>query len=272
MHPPDDMPGTAALTVLPESLRERLARAPLMLFLDVDGTLAPISARPEEAAVPAETKRVVAALAVMAGTQVVLVSGRSAAEARRMVSATHVWAVGNHGSEAIGPNGEEVVDERVQPYEASLARVARRLEALLKAVPGVIVEDKRWSLSVHYRLADPAVVPQVQATVAHVAAEHGLRLHDGKMVYEVRTPVEVDKGTAVLALARQLAGDDTLLAFIGGDGTDEDAFRALRASDPGALTVRVTHGQDVPTEAQYTLNDTGDVLDFLREVMRLRSV
>lgn len=267
---PDATHEPSPLIPLPDDLRQRLTRLPLLLFLDVDGTLAPIAPRPEEAVVPPETKRVVAALAALRDTQVALVSGRSAAEARRMVSASHVWAAGNHGSEAIGPDGEEVVDEGVRPYEAALALVSQRLSALLKPVAGVLVEDKRWSLSVHYRLADPAVIPNVQATVVHLAAEHGLTVHEGKMVHEVRAPARVDKGTAVLALARRLADEQTMLAFIGDDRTDEDAFRALTASDPDSLTVRVTHGSSVPTSARYFLEDTSDVLSFLEQVLALR--
>lgn len=268
---PRDGDRPAPLLPLGAELREVLARAPLLLFLDVDGTLAPIASRPEEAVVPAETKRAVTAVAALDDTRVALVSGRSASDARRMVAATHVWAVGNHGSEAVGPDGEEIVDDRVAPYEAVLAQAARRLEALLRPVPGVIVEDKRWSLSVHYRLADPAIVPGVQATVTRVAVELGLTVHEGKKVFEVRAPVSVDKGTAIISLVERLGDDGATIAFVGDDRTDEDAFRAMRERYPDGVTVRVVHGQDVPTLARYTLEDTNEVRAFLEELVRLRN-
>src|SRR5690606_12139422 len=122
----------------------------------------------EDATVPAETRRAVAAASALDGVHVALVSGRSAADARRMVSATHVWAVGNHGCEAIGPDGEVVIDPQVAPFEHAMTRASRELEGLLGAVPGVIVEDKRWTLSIHYRLTDSALVPRVRAAVDRV--------------------------------------------------------------------------------------------------------
>lgn len=260
---------TPLLPFTPE-LADRLTRSPLLLFLDVDGTLAPIAPRPEEATVPPETRRAVSAATSLAGVQVALVSGRSATDARRMVAATKVWAVGNHGSEAIGPDGEVIVDAQVAPYESSMRRSARTLESLLHAVPGVIVEDKRWTLSVHYRLADPALVPLVQATVERVAKENGLLIHEGKMVFEVRSPALVNKGTAVLALVERLEGRSGTVVFVGDDRTDEDAFRALRLDGDDAVTVRVTPGEGLPTAAEYTLEGPDEVRTFLEELVRLR--
>lgn len=260
------------LLPLARAVRERLTRTPLLLFLDVDGTLAPIAPRPEDAGVPPETRRAVAAVAAQDGVHVALVSGRSATDARRMVAVSHVWAVGNHGCEAIGPDGEQIVDPEAAPYEGAMARAARALEALLQPVQGVIVEDKRWTLSVHVRLADPAIVPRVKATVDRVAAEGGLVVRDGKMVFEVRPPVRVNKGTAVLALARRLASAAGTVAFVGDDQTDEDAFRALRqVYGATSVTVRVAPSEAMPTVAEFSLADPSEVRRFLEDLVTLRS-
>lgn len=270
--PPDERRPTGALLPLGAPARARLTRTPLLLFLDVDGTLAPIAPRPEDATVPPETRRVVAAVSALDGVHVALVSGRSAADARRMVSVSNVWAVGNHGAEAIGPDGEEIVDPEAAPFEGAMARTARTLESLLRPVQGVIVEDKRWTLSVHYRLADPAIVPRVKATVDRVAGEAGLVVHDGKMIFEVRPPVRVNKGTAVLSLARRLGDGSGTVAFVGDDRTDEDAFRALRhAYADASLTVRVAPTAESPTIAEFAVADTGEVRRFLEELVGLRS-
>lgn len=262
---------TAPLLPLDDRVAERLARSPLILLLDVDGTLAPIVERPELAAVPPETQRAVAALAAIEGVTVSLVSGRAAADARRMVGVGNVWAVGNHGAETIGPDGDVLVDPLVAPHEQGMTRTARALDQLLEPVHGVIVEDKRWTLSIHYRLADPEVVPRVRATVERVATEAGLVVHEGKKVLEVRPPVRVDKGTAVLALARRLGGEDGGVLFAGDDRTDEDAFRALRSQLPEAITVRIAPSEELPTVAAWALADPDEMRRFLELIPGVRA-
>ncbi|MEO7083911.1 MAG: trehalose-phosphatase, partial [Gemmatimonadaceae bacterium] len=76
------------------SLARRLDGQPLLLLLDIDGTLAPIASRPDEARLPAATQRVLAELAMLPGTYVVATSGRSARDARRLVGVDNVWIVG----------------------------------------------------------------------------------------------------------------------------------------------------------------------------------
>jgi trehalose-phosphatase len=138
--------------------------------------------------VPADTRRVIAALAARPHVRIALVSGRSATDARRMVGVAKLWVVGNHGAETVGPDGETFVDPQVAPYGAAIAQASRRLSALVAPVPGVFVEDKRWTLSVHYRLADAGIVPRLKATVDTVAAQLRLKVMEGKMVFEVRAP------------------------------------------------------------------------------------
>ena len=263
----------AAPVVASPALERRLSGTPLLVLLDVDGTLAPIAPRPEEAAVPPETRRAVAALASRPGTHVALVSGRSAADARRLVAVSSVHAIGNHGCEVMGPDGDVVVDPAVAPYRDALALVARALEPLLAEVPGVLLEDKVWTLSVHYRLADPGIVPRLRGVVADVAARHGLPITEGKKVLEVRPPVTVDKGTAVLALAERIGalGDGASLLYAGDDTTDEDAFRRLRARTPRAVTVRVAAGGSAPaTAAEFVVRDPAEMRELLEWVGALR--
>lgn len=258
---------------LSSGTEERLAGVPLVVMLDVDGTLAPIASRPEEATVPPETRRLVAALAARDGVHVALVSGRAAVVARRMVSVANVWAIGNHGFEITGPDGEELVDPQVAPYRPVMAQAARKLTAQVAHVPGVIFEDKTWTHSIHYRLAEQTVVPRLRAAIEDTAKQLGLKVTEGKLVLEVRPPLRVDKGTAVLTLAHRLDGlrATSSLIFIGDDRTDEDAFRALRARAPHAVTVRVTHGDDTPTAAEFNVGDTPDVRELLEWLLALRT-
>ena len=264
---------TATLFPVPPAMAARLGGTPCVVMLDVDGTLAPIAPRPEAAEVPPETRRVVAALAARDGVHVVLVSGRAANDARRLVSVDGAWVIGNHGFEVLSPNGEEVIDPEVASTRPLIAQAADRIAPQVEYVPGVILEDKGWTLSIHYRLADAGVLPRLRAVVEEAALPLGLRVTDGKKVIEVRPSTRIDKGTAVLSLGTRLGGlrEGGSLIFIGDDRTDEDAFRALRDHSPDAVTVRVIHDEDAQTSAEFTLRDTAEVRAFLEWLLELRS-
>lgn len=255
-------------------LAARLSGSPCLILLDVDGTLAPIVERHDQAAVPPATQRIIATLASKPGVHIALVSGRSVADARRMVGVERVWAVGNHGSETMTPDGNLAIDPQVASYRSAIAQVASTLEPLIAMVPGVVLENKTWTLSVHYRLANPGVVPRLRGAITELARRHSLRVMEGKMIFEVRPPVQVDKGTAVVSLATQLGGFDegASMLFIGDDTTDEDGFRVLRDRVPGAVTVRVFDGElaTADTAAEFMVQGTEGVRRMLEWLAALR--
>src|SRR4051812_26460108 len=103
--------------------RSRLTGRPLLLMLDVDGTLAPIAPRPSLARVPDDTRRVLASLATQPGVSVALVSGRAARDARNIVGVANLWTIGNHGAEVMDPTGHTTVDPGVARYAAAMRGV-----------------------------------------------------------------------------------------------------------------------------------------------------
>jgi trehalose 6-phosphate phosphatase len=264
---------TTPLLPLSAATKARLAGTPLVVMLDVDGTLAPIVPVFDQATVPFETQRAVASLLARPGVQVALVSGRGAAVARRMVGVTNVWVAGNHGFELQGPNGEDFADPDVASYRDVIATAVTRLHPRVSAMEGVIVEDKAITLSVHWRLADPATVPQLREAIDNVAQPLGLRVTEGKRIFEIRPPALIDKGTAVLGLAERLTSgrEDASIVFAGDDVTDEDAIRALRASHPRAVTVRILGDENPATAAEFSLRDTDAMRQFLEELARARA-
>lgn len=241
----------------------RLDGRPLAIMLDVDGTLAPIAPRPQDAAVPTETRAIVARLAAIPAVHVALVSGRAAADAYGMVDVAGVWVLGNHGMELRTPQGAVQTDPAVQRFEEDIASAARELASRTRALAGVIVENKRWSLSVHYRLADEPLTEEVVRLVRDVALTRGLRVTDGKKVVELRPPVSVDKGTATIMLAERLGAlDHGAALFAGDDRTDEDAFRALRRRKSSVVTIRIGH--DVQeTDAEFGLESADEFRQLL---------
>ena len=263
---------TRPLLPLAPDTRARLAGTPLVVMLDVDGTLAPIAPVFDQAAVPPETQRAVASLLERPDVHVALVSGRGAAVARRMVGVSNVWVVGNHGFEIQGPNGEDFADPIVMSYRDVIATAVTRLRPHISTMEGVIVEDKTITLSVHWRLAAPATVPRLREAVDDVATALGLRVTEGKRIFEIKPPALIDKGTAVLALAERLTSgrDDASIVFAGDDVTDEDAIRALREHHARSVTIRVLGEENPPTEAEFSLHGTEAMRQFLEELALAR--
>ena len=262
--PPAGSAAGGVLGALAAALRERLGGAPLLTLLDVDGTLAPIVDHPEHAAVPAATRCVLERLVRRPRTHVAVVSGRAAADAARVVGVPGVWVIGNHGAERVDPEGRAAVDPLVAPFADAVATAGRELGPAVARTPGAELEDKRWTMTLHFRrVADPAAVDVLRAAARAAAGAHGLELREGKKVLELRPPVRVDKGVASLRLAADLGAlaPAASLFYAGDDTTDEDAFRALRDADPRAVTVRVAPGVDavapMPTAAEFTVPDVG---------------
>jgi trehalose 6-phosphate phosphatase len=197
------------------SVREAPRRTALLL--DVDGTLAPIVERPEDAAVPPETRAELERLAARYAL-VACVSGRTSADAAATVGVETVVYVGTHGLE-LEPEAEQ--------WAAALHEFAAGV-----AWPA---EDKALSVSFHYRGAlDEAAARAELEEVAGRARAAGLRARFGRKVLELMPPIDANKGTAI----RRLLADRELrrALYAGDDTTDLDAFRAL---DDLELGVRV---------------------------------
>jgi trehalose 6-phosphate phosphatase len=222
------------------------------VLLDIDGTLAPIVERPEDAAVPEETRAEIARLAARYAL-VACISGRAADDARRLVGLDSIGYVGVHGLET----------------DPEAKRFAPQLEAFAERIPWPwTVENKGGvTLAFHFREAsDEAEAQRRVDDVAAAAEEVGLIAHRGRKVLEVRPPVSVDKGTAV---RRLLEGRPVTRAlYAGDDTTDLDAFRGLEEAGLGvALKVAVGSPEMNPallTRADIVVDGPGELLSLLR--------
>lgn len=256
----------------------RLDGSPLAVLLDVDGTLAPIAPRPQDARVPEATRAVLHELVALPDVHVALVSGRSASDAAWVASVEGAWVLGNHGVELRSPEGEITADELVRPWESAVARAASALTRIADSTDGAILEDKRWTLSLHYRLVEEPAAAALIAVAREVAEATGLRVTEGKKVVELRPPVDINKGTATVTLARKLGAltSDASLLFAGDDRTDEDAFRALREHRADCVTVRVVgatgHEAAVDTHAEFAVATPESLREVLRWLVARRAV
>ena len=229
------------------SALDALAEAPdrAAIVLDVDGTLAPIVRRPDEAAVPEEARRELERL-VARYALVACVSGRTGEDARRLVAVDGVRYVGSHGLE-LAPEADRWRD-KIHRFAASVDWP---------------VEDKGLTVSFHYREAeneDDAL--EYLEGVAERARAAGLVPRFGRKVLELRPPVDADKGTAVTQLLAEAGLRRALYA--GDDTTDLDAFRAL---DGLELGIRIAVSSD---EAPSELVEAADiVVDSPAELLSL---
>lgn len=199
--------------------RERIARfvaRRALLTFDIDGTLAPIVARPEAARIPAPLQQALAQLCARA--QVAVLTGRGRDDARRMLAFQPAYVLGNHGVE--GLPGAQASVARLAEVCAGWRAALERQRTLGQA--GVVLEDKRYSLSLHYRRApDPPYAERVIA--ARVAAlSPPAHVVMGKCVVNLLPPGAPTKGDALRMLLRQLPCGCAIYA--GDDDTDEHVF------------------------------------------------
>ncbi len=211
------------------------------LVLDFDGVLAPIVADPTTSALP---DRVSASLGRLAGRLglVAIISGRPAAFLAERVGVPGVPLLGSYGMEQ-SRDGVRQIDQEAEKWLGQVHTASLELRELLGASPGIRVEEKSVSVAVHWRQAPDhaAAAEEVRRATARIADDLGLRLEPGKLVEELRPPIDVDKGSTVAALLaehRELSA----FAYAGDDLGDIPALRAAR--DAGGYALVIDHGQE----------------------------
>jgi trehalose 6-phosphate phosphatase len=220
------------------------------LFLDIDGVLAPIVARPEDARVPPETRAELERLADRYGL-VAAVTGRPSDEARGIVGVESMIYVGEHGLE-LDPDAEDW---------------AGRIHGYAGGVSWSDVEVKPLSVAFHYRTArDHELAREQLEPVAVAALDEGFRTRWGRMVLEVLPPVDASKGTAV---RRLLATSGLRRAlYAGDDTTDLDGFAALDGLD-AAVRVAVSSAEgpvELGERADLVVGSPAAFLELLRQL------
>ncbi|MEX1367429.1 MAG: trehalose-phosphatase [Nannocystaceae bacterium] len=247
------------------TLRQALSGGPLAVFLDYDGTLTPIRARPQDAVIDPGMRQAVQRLSERCF--VAVVTGRGLDDVRSLVGLPGLVYAANHGLEIAGPDLRFEPDPTLRPTFAALRPA---VDALVDGIEGVVVEHKGLSVAIHYRLADPGLVPQLEAGVDRLVAAHeGLRKGTGKMVMELRPAIDWHKGAAVRWLCDHLqqahGGARPVPLMLGDDRTDEDALEAVREDGVGIF---VGH-PGWATAASYGLRDPAAVKVLLQRLAEL---
>ncbi|TQN40790.1 trehalose 6-phosphate phosphatase [Blastococcus colisei] len=229
------------------------SRRPLLVASDYDGVLARLRDDPSAAVPEAGVAEVLARLVDADRVTVALVSGRGVADLRTTsgLSGPFRW-VGSHGAEFDGPLTGELAARR-DALVTQLAPVVAR-------VAGARLEVKPASVAVHVRPVPDRVAAAALLDEVRTLADSSLTMKPGKDVLELAV-TDADKGSALLRLAGELGAAATV--YLGDDVTDEDAFRALGASD---VTIKVGDGE---TDARHRVPDTAGALAVLERLADL---
>jgi trehalose 6-phosphate phosphatase len=235
-------------------LLEELASRHALLAFDFDGTLAPIVADRDAAQLRPETRQLLRALSLLHPCAVI--SGRARGDVSARLRGIPLFAiVGNHGAEA----GRGPLD---RTRREQLVGWMRSLKQDLSLVPGIDVEDKGFSLAVHYRHV-PAPAAARQLVLRATTALEGARVSRGHAVVNVAPGDAPDKGTALLDLVRR-AGPRPVL-YVGDDRTDEHVFRSA------SIDVGVRVGRTARSAARWYLATQRALDDLLRAMLSARS-
>lgn len=250
--------GAATLEEMPLSdLAAQLDPRKTAFFFDVDGTLIDIAPHPDAVEVPHGLVDDLERLSAAADGALALVSGRQAAALDRLFQPLLLPVSGVHGAELRRMPAGELV-EIGQELDAGLRAALSRLSVLLE---GVLVEDKRASVALHYRNS-PSIAPELEAEIARIVAQDSrhLTVLPGRMVFEVKRRGH-DKGGAVRLFMAGVPFAGRVPVFLGDDVTDEAGFAAVR--ELGGIAVSV--GRSLPG-ADYILPGAEDVRALVKRL------
>jgi trehalose 6-phosphate phosphatase len=230
-------------------------RKKTLILLDYDGTLTPIVQNPGEAILSEQTRALLSRISIKDGMMLGVISGRSLEDIKTLVGLSGIYYGGNHGLELEYPNGktetlaEPQIPRKILEYEGKLKKT-------LSEFNGIHLENKKYSLTIHYRSLpreDEGAFRKKMGELAQTI-DSEFRMGQNKKTYEI-IPANANKGLIVSKIAS--LHPDFQPIYVGDDNTDEDAFMALGES---GITVSVGERQSA---AKYYAADTNEVFKLL---------
>ena len=252
---PDDAPDTVPV---PASLVPHLSQTAILL--DIDGTLLDLAPTPREVWVPPDLSKTLGRLLLRTSGALALVSGRSLNDIDLIFAPEQFPAVGGHGAEMRISTDSEAVATHAPPMDKELKR---RLAAIAKLSPGILLEDKGYSLALHYRLA-PHAERAIYEEVSVIRADlpnAPIEVLPGKCVCEIKHS-GFNKASGVRELMTHEPFKGRRPLFVGDDVTDETVFALM--PDMGGLAFSV--GRRAKGVAGY-FDDPGDVRAWLAHLL-----
>ncbi|XP_053961577.1 uncharacterized protein LOC128865355 isoform X1 [Anastrepha ludens] len=243
------------------------AKTPLALLLDYDGTLAAIAANPDKTFMTVCMEKMLNQLAVHPKVFLAVISGRGLSNVQSRICIKGITYAGNHGLEIETGDGTR--------YDYALpAETQKQYTAMVKELTeqvqrnGGWVEDKKVSLTYHYRDVPADVSEQQKQTAIRIIESHGFRASQAHEAVEAKPPVDWNKGEAALLILKNKFGsnwaDKIKVVFAGDDNTDEDAMRLLQGS---GKSFRISVDPEIQTYADFRLARQDVVEDLLKWIV-----
>lgn len=185
----------------------------------------------------------------------------------KLVGIKGILYAGSHGFDILGP-GISMIEPRAKEAMPIIAEITKKLSKEIGDISGILIEEKKFSVAVHYRLVDERYVPRIKDLVEkNVGNNPSLRLMSGKKVIEILPAINWDKGSAVrwILSALGISWSDVSVIYIGDDTTDEDAFRVVRTRGTGILV----SNKSKESAADFQLSSIEEVKRLFEEIIYL---
>src|SRR5579859_2516500 len=266
----------SSIDYVPPQLQAVLEQRPLGLVFDIDGTLSPFAPTPEEARLYPGVADLLARAAQQA--HVAIMTGRGIDSGANLVNVEGLTYIGTHGlewSEGLPQTHTVQIAPEAMAYLEAGQRVLDLAERELQDLPGCLVERKRIGGTIHYRRCpDPVQARQrILAALEEPMRQANMKISEGKLAIEVRTPLAIDKGRGLRRFAQQF--DLHGVVFAGDDRTDLDAImeiKRLRQDGLAACAIAVQHIDTLPElleNADMVVQEVPGMVQLLRGVVEL---
>ena len=245
----------------------------IYLFLDYDGTICPLSKETYHPVLSVPMRQMLEKLKHKSCVKIALISGRSIRDLRKKIGLSSLVYSGNHGLEIKGP-GLRFESPVKSSHKNIIHKLIVKFRKEFSDIPGLLVNDKGLSVSLHYRFATPSQKKRIHEAYLKIIrpflATGKIIVFPGKKIHEVKPNLPWNKGNAVEWLlsheAQKKKGEGLLPVYLGDDVTDEDAFRVL--ADKG-VAVRIGKARGV-SHARYFLRNIDEVLSFLKRLKKMK--
>lgn len=234
-----------------------------VFFLDYDGTLTPIVSKPELAVISKEMKEVVQKLSEK--YTVAVISGRRREDVENLLGVKNIIYAGSHGFDILGPE-ICLIQPEVKKIINLINPIAGNLSKQIGMIPGVIIENKKFNIAIHYRLVEDKYLLSIEKVIKEIVNNNkSLRLMSGKKVLEILPAIDWNKGKAVRWIMEKINinWEDSSVVYIGDDTTDEDAFRIVKGRGAGILVSSVSK----PSSADFLLASSKEVQELFERIV-----
>ena len=251
-----------------DDIQRDLSNNEALIFLDYDGTLTPIVDTPDLAILSKEMHDCLKKLAQ--NYTVSIVSGRSTDDVRSKVNIQNIFYAGSHGFEIVRPDGESIIHPQAKAMRFLIEEVYTHLKEKTKDIKGALIEDVKYTVSVHYRLVSKENFPKVESIIKNALEKYPQLIKtDGKKVFELRPNIDWHKGKAVEWILDflQFQPDRNKVVYVGDDRTDEDAFEAIEDKGISVLVADSLHD----SRAHYYVHNVDEVQKVLEFFNSLKS-